>query len=277
MNFTEVNLQLTPDNPQNRELLMAALDELGYDSFWEEEDIFRAYISGAAFDEKKLRELQQEFGQKFSLSFTADDLPDQNWNEIWESNFDPVKINDHCGVRAPFHPSFGHIEYEIIIEPQMSFGTAHHETTAMMLDYLTFTSLEGKKVLDMGSGTGVLAIMAKLKGATEATAIDNDNWAVANTKDNIRRNNVDAEVLAGDIDTVSGRSFDLILANINRNILLRHIPLYAEMLTAGGSLMTSGFYIDDLEAIKNKAENHGFIMNDFKDKRNWVAARFTKR
>ncbi len=277
MDFTEVNLQLSPDNSQNREMLIAALDDLGYDSYWEEEDVLRAYISCAAFDESKIKELQQNLSPHFSFHYQNDKLPGQNWNQVWESNFEPVRINDQCGVRAPFHPSFDDLEYEIIIEPQMSFGTAHHETTAMMLDYLTHINLKGKKVLDMGSGTGVLAVMAHLKGAPEITAVDNDEWAVTNTKNNILRNKMDAEVLAGDIESVSGRSFDQILANINRNILLRQIPFYADMLASGGALLISGFYTDDLQVLKNKAEFNGFTLKDFKDKRNWVAARFTKR
>jgi ribosomal protein L11 methyltransferase len=275
MDFIEVNISIDPDTETNREILISALDELGFDSWWEEADIFRAYISDENYKAENLQKLQAELAPEIRFSFKADTLPDKNWNEVWESNFEPVIINEHCAVRAPFHPPMDNYKYELIIEPQMSFGTAHHETTAMILNMMTDMNMQGSQVLDMGSGTGVLAVMARLKGASKVDAVDNDQWAFNNTRENIARNSQQVEVLLGDVDIVEDRKYDFILANINRNILLRHIPYYAKMLTNGGKIIFSGFYTEDLESIREKAETYKLHLINYDSRRNWVAALFT--
>lgn len=275
MDFIEVNISIHPDTETNREILISALDELGFDSWWEEADIFRAYISHDSYKEESLQNLKAQLAPEIEFSFKADTLPDKNWNEVWESNFEPVIINEYCAVRAPFHPPMPDYKYELIIEPQMSFGTAHHETTAMILNMMTDMDMQDSQVLDMGSGTGVLAVMARLKGASKIDAVDNDEWAFNNTKENIARNNQDVEVLLGDVDIVQDRKYDIILANINRNILLRHIPFYAKMLNNGGRIIFSGFYTEDLESIKEKAEAYKLHLINYDSRRNWVAALFS--
>lgn len=274
MEFLEINFQLNPDSSENREILISELDDLGFDSYWEEDDVFRAYIMPSNFSAKKLDNLITKNEELFYFEYTIENLQERNWNELWERNFEPVQINDQCAVRAPFHKSFPDIPYEIIIEPKMAFGTAHHETTSMILDIMTNLDMEGLSILDMGSGTGILAIMAKLKNANQVIAVDNDDWACQNTAENIIINNQDIKIRKGDIDVVQGEKFDIILANINRNILLRHMPGYAKLLKKNGQIILSGFYSEDLESIKEKAEKYGLKLINIESKNNWIAALF---
>ncbi|MFO8055569.1 MAG: 50S ribosomal protein L11 methyltransferase [Bacteroidales bacterium] len=268
----EIHLQLNPDSPDNREILMASMQELGYDSFWDEPDSLHAYILKSDYDKACLEDAQKQLSPLFDLSFQSSVLADKNWNKIWESKYDTVRINDKCGVRAPFHKPLPDVEYEIIIEPQMSFGTAHHETTAMILDMLSGMNIQGLDVLDMGSGTGVLAILAKLKGAARVVAVDYEEWAYRNTKENIQRNNTEIEVLQGDVDVVKQRKFDMILANINRNILIQHLPAYAAMIKPGGQLLLSGFYHNDLDSINQAARKNGFFLKHYASRHDWISA-----
>lgn len=276
MAFTEFDFTLNPDTPENREILISYLDDLEFESYWEEDEVLHAYLPAEKHDPGKLTALSNTIKNLFTFNYKTDQLEEKNWNELWESNFEPVSINDKCVVRAPFHDPVPDIPYELIIEPQMSFGTAHHETTAMVLNYMTSMDIQHNDVLDMGSGTGILAILAKMKGATRVIAVDNDEWAIDNTKENIQKNNQKIDdVIQGDVNVVEDQQFDLILANINRNIILNHIPSYAKMLKKKGKIVFSGFYLEDLENIHTKAENFGMNLINYNSKNNWVAAVFS--
>ena len=277
MGYTEFDFTLNPDTSENREILVSYLDDIGFESYWEEDDVIHAYLPTNKYNPEKFKVLSEEIKPLFSIDYKTDQLEDKNWNELWESNFNPVYINDQCIVRAPFHDPVPDIPYELIIQPQMSFGTAHHETTAMVLDLMTSMDIKNKDVLDMGSGTGVLAILAKIKGANKVVAVDNDEWAVGNTQENIRKNNQEIDVLQGDVDILTNYTFDLILANINRNILLNHIPSYSKILSPNATIIFSGFYTEDLDSIRTMAEKFGLNLINYTSKNNWVAAVFTAK
>ena len=199
------------------------------------------------------------------------EMPDRNWNEEWERQHQPVLVDDFCWVRAPFHPHRDDVQYEIEIEPKMSFGTAHHQTTYMMLSLLRDEAIEGKRVLDMGSGTAVLAILARMKGAAYVEAIDNDEWAYRNAQENVERNGCgDASLLTAD------KHFDIIIANINRNILLRDMAAYAAVLADGGTLLLSGFYQNDVASLVEKASTLGLTLTDQRSRDGWQALRLVK-
>lgn len=258
------------------EELMALLGELGFESFVEEGNELLAYIQSAQFNSNIL--IENYWPENIDpKKFSWKAIPDQNWNAVWESNFEPVTIAGRCHIRAPFHPAVPDVEYELIIEPKMSFGTAHHETTAQMIEYLLEIEFTGKKVLDMGCGTGVLAILAAQRGAKDITAIDIDEWAYNNTLENIQRNNTGfINVYQGDASLLKDQTFNVIIANINRNILLADIPDYVRCLDDKGLLLLSGFYIEDLSAITDKAVAEGLKYDSHKEQNKWVAACYTK-
>jgi ribosomal protein L11 methyltransferase len=209
----------------------------------------------------------------------VEEMPDENWNAVWESTHEPVLVEDFCWVYAPFHSINTEVKYNILIEPKMSFGTAHHSTTYMMLSFLRDEELEGRKVLDMGSGTGVLAILAKMKGAAETDAIDNDEWAYRNALENVEANGCTGiNVLLGDAQLLNEKGFyDVVIANINRNILLRDMHAYIEHLNTGGILLLSGFYEHDIPSIRQEAEKNGMAFESFRERNEWVACKFVKK
>ena len=275
MDYIELNCKIASEN-SGSEILMAQLGEIGFESFVEINEGLLAYIPAKDFKEKSLNILQSSDCKEL-LQFTYEFhlVEDQNWNEVWESNYEEVVIADKCLVRAPFHPKMENIEFDIIIEPKMSFGTAHHETTSLMIEHLLNVDFKNKSVLDMGCGTGVLAILAALKGATKITAIDNDEWAYKNTVENILKNNKsEIEVLEGDAEIIKNRKFDVIIANINRNILLNDMAAYSNSLNKNGVLFLSGFYETDLPIIKEKATSLGLNYASYLTKNYWVAAKF---
>jgi ribosomal protein L11 methyltransferase len=195
---------------------------------------------------------------------------------VWESQYEPVLIDNRCMVRAPFHPQPVGVEFDIVIMPKMSFGTAHHETTKLMIQYLLSLQVSGKSLLDMGSGTAVLAILARMKGAFPVSAVDNDEWAFNNAVENVKSNKfADIEVVLGDSSFLSDKKFDIILANINRNILLNDIPSYCKSLNVGGKLFMSGFYSEDLPLIEAKANETGLRIMSSRIENKWTAACFT--
>jgi len=259
------------------ELLMAMLADTGFESFTENENgTLSAFIQAPLFTPELSARLSSSEFVEFLDSFKIDRIADQNWNAVWESQYEPVVIDGRCLVRAPFHPPLTGIEYDIVIMPKMSFGTAHHETTKLMIRYLLSLELTGKSLLDMGSGTAVLAILARMKGAMPVIAIDNDEWAFNNALENVQSNNFgDIEVLLGDSSLLPGRKFDIILANINRNILLADIPKYCESLYDGGKLFVSGFYLDDLPMIEARANEVGLSIMSSRVENNWTSACFT--
>lgn len=259
------------------DLLVILLANAGFESFTENENgTLSAFIQAPMYTPALTSKLGSDEFSEFLDSFHVEHIADQNWNAVWESQYDPVLIDNRCLVRAPFHETRAGVEFEIEIMPKMSFGTAHHETTKLMIQYLLGMQVAGKSLLDMGSGTAVLAILARMKGAFPVSAFDNDEWAYNNALENVENNNfTDIEVLLGDSSLLAGRKYDIILANINRNILLNDIPVYRESLNAGGKLFMSGFYCEDLPLIEAKANETGLSMMSNRIENNWTAACFT--
>jgi len=277
MDYIEIKLTFSEADPW-KEIFTTLLSEEGCDSFMDGEDdnnLLLAYIPLEKFDEKKILDIiyHHHFDVKCEASFSK--IESQDWNAVWESNYAPVFIADKCFIRAPFHEPIKNVAYDIVIEPKMSFGTAHHETTSLMIEYLLEEDLQGKSVLDMGSGTGILAILSHKKGATPVTAIDNDDWAYRNNLENNERNHIEnMQVIHGDARNIPNIQYDIILANINRNILLNDIPIYAAALQKNGSIFLSGFYKEpDLELIKEKCLQYNLHFISHKEKNKWVAAK----
>lgn len=266
-----------PENETLKDMFMELLGAIGFDSFMDTDEGFEAYCQEPSLDEKELNEILQ-MEQFADVKFLKKELiPDQDWNATWEASYEPVIINDFCRIRAPFHQVEGSYKYDLIIEPKMSFGTAHHETTSQIIELMLQSDFKGLNVLDMGSGTGVLAILAKKLGSAMTVAIDNDEWAYRNALDNIRLNDEnDIIVELGDANSLNNRQFDIILANINRNILIRDMNEYVKSLVDGGSIFFSGFYEEDLKLIAKEAERLGLKYVNHVTKNNWTAAVFIK-
>ena len=276
MNYIELNVK-NQSNSELNDVLIAELGEIGFESFAESEEGFLAYIREDLFDADLIGKLQIIELNPECFSYTYQLVEDQNWNAVWESNYEAVVIANRCGIRAPFHPENKDVEYDLVIEPKMSFGTAHHETTSNMIEFLLEEDLKNKTVLDMGCGTSVLAILAAKRGGINIYAIDNDEWAYENSLENIERNQVpEIKVLLGDAALLHDMSFDVIIANINRNILLNDIKHYVNVLNDNGVLLMSGFYEQDIPAIKEETEKYNLHFDRYKLKNNWVAIRFTK-
>lgn len=272
--YIEYNFKVTPLQPAS-EILIAELGYAGFESFVEHEEGVLAYIQKSAWSESILEGIQILESDEFSISFQKKEIEQVNWNEEWEKNFQPIVIDDVCAVRAPFHEAFN-VNYEIVIEPKMSFGTGHHETTFMMLQHILENNFTGKKVLDMGCGTAVLAILAEMKGAVRLDAVDIDEWCVENSEENINRNNCSKiKVLLGDASVIpQSEKYDTIIANINRNILIDDMEHYTAVLKEGGELYLSGFYSEDLELITSTCNNLGLTFVEKKKRNNWIAAKF---
>lgn len=266
-----------PDNEVLKDMFMELLGTIGFDSFMDTEDEFEAYCQESALDETELDEILR-MEQFANVSLLKKELiPDQDWNATWEASYEPVIINELCRIRAPFHKVEGTYKYDLVIEPKMSFGTAHHETTSQIIELMLQSEFSGLNVLDMGSGTGVLAILAKKLGSAMTVAIDNDEWAYRNALDNIRLNDENEIVVElGDATSLNDRQFDVILANINRNILLRDMKEYVKSLVENGRIFFSGFYEEDLVLITKEAEHLGLKYVNHVTKNNWTAAVFVK-
>jgi len=272
-------IELTVKNPdqETRDLLTARLSDAGFESFVEAGGNLLAYIPGEDFRKEEITRLLDGILKDSPLDFSFNSIRERNWNLKWEKDYTPVKIGMKLFVRAPFHKKDSGYRHEIIIEPQMSFGTAHHETTRLMLEMMGDMDFRDKHVLDMGCGTGVLAIYSNKLGASNVIAIDNDEWAYNNTLHNIELNDLrHIFVIMGDSTSLTDESFDVVLANINRNILLDDISAYDKHLNAGGTALLSGFYEEDLEKIRQAAGKAGWDLSEKNTLNNWVAARFTK-
>lgn len=264
-----------PDDETQSEIIIARLAEAGFESFDQDSNDLKAYIPAYLYGDHLKPVLENDILS--GISFKIGAIADTNWNQVWESNYEPVLIEDKCYIRAPFHAHRDDVAFELLIEPKMSFGTAHHATTAMMISYCLSEDFTGKSLLDMGCGTAVLAILARMRGANPVLAVDNDLWAYENACENVTRNKTDdIVVLHGDDTVLEGRKFDVILANINRNILLNDMPAYAACLNRGGILIVSGFYFDDLKLIAGKARELGLFPDGFKEQDQWTAARFVR-
>jgi ribosomal protein L11 methyltransferase len=279
MNYTEIDCTLSfPEI--SREIMIAFLADMGCDSFEETETGVKAYIPKDYFCKEQLDGVKEQCTELgFDCSCEITERKQENWNAVWESNYESVVIDGQCYIRAPFHPAKPEMKYEIAIEPKMSFGTAHHETTALMISYLLTEDCEGKAVLDMGSGTGILSLLAAMRGAKRVLAIDNDIWAYENGKENAARNNIHTiETLCGNADSIKNAPYDIVLANINRNILLQDMEKYVQAMQAGGILLLSGFYQEpDLPILIEEAAKYGVTFHSSKTKNNWAAARFVKK
>jgi ribosomal protein L11 methyltransferase len=261
---------------EEKAVLIAELLEAGFESFVDEEHSLMGYISSEHYI-KDLVDNISFLKDHPEIKFEVKPLEDINWNREWESNYQPVTIAGRCYVRAPFHPSLPGMTYEIVIEPKMAFGTAHHETTQLMAGWLMDLDVRGKEVLDMGCGTGILAILANKMGAGNVTAIDNDEWAWRNGMENFRINDVAAgKVYAGDASLIRPDSFDLILANINRNVLLQDMKAYHSGLRKNGILLLSGFYQQDIESIMASAAENALQFKASRTLNDWTVAIFYK-
>ena len=275
MNYIEYDFTVSPTE-MGAEILMAELAEVGFDSFVDTPTGIKAYIPKDSWNEHILQDIYLLSNPEFTISYQITEIEQVNWNEEWEKNFSPIVVEDLCTVRANFHP-VPNTRYDIVITPKMSFGTGHHETTYMMLQQLLPLSLEDTKVLDMGCGTGILAIMAALRGAHDITAIDIDPWCVENATENIQQNDCSfITIKEGDVSLIAGEQYNLILANINRNILLSDIPAYTQALLPQGLLLVSGFYEEDLPAIKEKCQEVGLTYLSHIERNRWVSAKFQR-
>jgi ribosomal protein L11 methyltransferase len=279
MKYLEIKLTIEPAEPW-KEIYTSLMADAGCDSFMDGEDEreLLCYIPEKDYQEDVFADLLStpQFPE-VKISYTVAPMEDKDWNAAWEANYEPVMIDSKCYIRAPFHPARPEAEYEIVIEPKMSFGTAHHATTAQMVSYLLETNVRDKAVLDMGAGTGVLAILATMKGADPVTAIDNDEWAYRNGVENAQHNNCkQLKVLLGDASLLGEDHYDIILANINRNILLQDIPQYVKCMNDNALLFLSGFYEEDLPALRYCCAQNGLKYVDHKSKDKWVAAKFEK-
>jgi len=254
-------------------ILIFKLSEEGFESFEEKENELWAFIPESFYFPDEVSHILKQGG----VEATIVKFPEKNWNQVWEENFQPVGISGLCRIRAPFHPPEPGWKYEIIIEPKMSFGTAHHETTAMMIGLMLETEFTGKKVLDMGCGTGILSLLAEKMNAVEIIAVDNDEWAFNNANENKLKNNADKiDVILGEIKDIPDEDFDIILANITRNIILDQFDNYNKLLKKNGELIISGFYESDFELIRDQAIISGFHIIGFQVRNNWIAAKFRK-
>lgn len=278
MKYSEVIFTRIAGEQWHQDLFIAELADIGFDTFEDTKTGFAAFIPTANLDLQALETviLQQEDG--FEVSYEVVDIEEQNWNKQWESNFSPILIDDLCYVRAAFHDAKPEIPYEIVIDPKMSFGTGHHQTTTMILRYILENDFQDKEVLDMGCGTGILAILASQKKAKQIFAVDFDDVCIASVEENKLLNKItNIESKLGSYETIVGREFDVILANINRNILAEQFPQYRKSLRENGELYVSGFFDgEDLLILLAQAEALGFEFISSKVMDNWCAAKFLK-
>ena len=272
--YIEIDCKVTPVEPW-ADLLIAALGDIGYESFENTDSGFLAYVALADYDAQTTAEVLDTYQEHCAVNFSTKEIAATNWNADWEKNFSPITVGDRIHVRAPFHTATD-AEYDIVIEPKMSFGTGHHQTTHLMLEHLLELEVNDQDVLDMGSGTAVLAIMACKRGARKALAIDIDAWCGENGLENAQRNGIDnIQVLVGTAEQLPKTpEFDLIIANINRNVLLEDMPAYVACLRPNGVMLLSGFYESDLGIISEKCKECGLVYQGHKTRDNWVAAKF---
>ena len=275
MDFVELRVQAPRELA---DILVAELAEVGYDTFEDNDAGFCAYIGEGDFNLDNVAEIIARYEGIGEIEYEHRVITRQNWNAEWEKNFQPLVIADRVSVRAPFHPKPEPIEYDIVIMPRMSFGTGHHETTALMIENQLTIDHKGKRVLDMGCGTGILAIMAAQLGAREVLAVDVEPWTVENAADNAAENGcTNIECRLGGVEVLAGEApLDIILANINRNVLLEDMHAYAALLPAGRPILFSGFYQEDLAKIEAEAQKHGLVLESQRTKNNWVSAVFIK-
>jgi ribosomal protein L11 methyltransferase len=278
MKYIQVTFSFNTIEEYQQDLLIAELGDIGFNTFEEVDGGFLAFIDLNTFSEDQLKNVLEQFEGDFECNYAISEIEGKNWNEEWEKNFEPLIINDQCYVRATFHEAQPAYPYEIVIDPKMAFGTGHHQTTTMMMQYVLETDVEGKEILDMGCGTAILAILAAKKGASSLIAIDNDEVCYESSVENAALNGItNLEAFCGGKEVIPSKEFDIILANINRNILIDQIPVYATVLKSGGQIFFSGFYESpDLDMIKATCLPFGIQYVNHKKIGEWVAASFIK-
>ena len=278
MKYFEFTFDTNPCTETVNDVLAAVLGDAGFESFIEREGGLSAYIQQSLCNEEVIKNALNEFPlPDTEITYNYVEAEDKNWNEEWEKNFfQPIVIGNRCVIHSTFHNDVPKAEYDIVINPQMAFGTGHHETTSLIISELLNSELEGKSLLDMGCGTSILAILARMRGATPCTAIDIDEWCVRNSIENIELNKVtDIDVELGDAGTLQGKGpFDVVIANINRNILLNDMKQYVACMHPGSELYMSGFYVDDIPVIREEAERNGLNFIHHQEKNHWAAVKF---
>ena len=273
--YIEYNFTVSPKEPAT-EILIAELGNVGFESFVEKENGVTAYIQKNEWFSEILDDVFVLNSDEFSIDYNQKEVTQTNWNAEWEKNFTPIQVDDLVSIRAPFHDN-PNLKYDIVIEPKMSFGTGHHETTHMMVQHLLNLDLKNKKTLDMGCGTGILAIFAEMKGAKPIDAIDIDNWCYENSLENVKRNNCSTiSVYEGDSSLLINKKYDVIIANINRNILLMDMKIYTNCLNDKGVLLLSGFYQEDIPIIDAEVSKYNLKLETFIERNNWVALKYNK-
>ena len=272
--YIAYDFNVSPKEPAT-EMLIAQLGYVGFESFVEQDYGVTAYIQKQEWNSKILEDVFLLHSNEFNITFEHNEIAQTNWNEEWEKNFNPIQVDDLVSIRAPFHTNPS-LQFDIVIEPKMSFGTGHHETTHMMVQHLLALDLDTKKVLDMGCGTGILAIFAEMKGAKPIDAIDIDSWCYENSLENIQRNNCNhITVYEGDASVLKEK-YDVIIANINRNILLSDMKTYTGCLNENGVLLLSGFYKEDIVIIEDEVTKYGLTFETMIQRNNWVALKYVK-
>ncbi|MFM7485705.1 MAG: 50S ribosomal protein L11 methyltransferase [Cytophagales bacterium] len=275
MYYTRLQVVCDPDFS---EILIAEIAEAGFDTFMETEKGFEAYAEEKSFNETLVNEIKAKYAEVNPLLFFYDKVKKQNWNEEWEKSLQPIIVDDRCLIRAEFHRIEKKYPYEIVITPKMSFGTGHHQTTYLMIQSQMGMNHQNKRVMDAGCGTAILSIMASKLGAKEVEAFDIDEWSVINGQENIDNNHCsNITIHQGKIHEMTFTGlFDIVLANINKNILIQEMQSYAERLMPHGYLLLSGFYVHDIADIEQSAQKHGLEKVSFREKENWVAVLFAK-
>lgn len=272
MDYTKTTINIYPAEDWIRDIIAAQLADIGYESFVETDTGLEAYIPEDRYDEENFNLVLNEYRTTFYFTVLQEIIKDQNWNQVWEKNyFKPLVVAGKCLVRAPFHSEYPKAEYEIVIEPNMAFGTGNHETTSMMLECILENDFKNKTVLDMGCGTGILGILASMKGAKNVTAIDIDEWSFIGAKENAALNHIkNIEVKHGDASLLEEEKYDFIFANIHKNVLIEDMAVYAENLNSAGKIFLSGFYQTDLKEITEVAEQNGLRYINHNQNNNWV-------
>jgi len=278
MNYIELNCEISPYTQEYAEILIAHLSEKGFESFSEETPFVKAWIQEDLFNDEIEKDVKNIKIQGVKINFKHHLIKEQNWNETWEKNyFEPILIADKCLIRSTFHKNTPKVKYEVLIDPKMSFGTGHHETTSLMIEEILELDLQGKTILDMGCGTGILAILSAQKGAKAVCAVDIDKWSYENTLENLKLNSVkNVHVEQGDKKIIGPKFFNIIYANINKNVLLKDIPDYVAHIHHGGRLLLSGFYTHDFNDINKLALETGLQLHSRKEKNNWLMLSYFK-
>ncbi len=273
--YIEYIFNVAPKEP-GTEILIAELGFAGFESFVENDNGVTGYIQKEDWNAEILENISVLTSDEFAINFSVKEIEQTNWNSEWEKNFEPIQVDDLVSIRAPFHEN-PNLEYDIVIEPKMSFGTGHHETTHMMIQHLVGLDLENKSTLDMGCGTGILAIFAEMKGAKPIDGIDIDNWCYLNSVENAERNNCKhISFYEGDASLLANQKYDVIIANINRNILLNDMATYTKCLKENGILLLSGFYKEDIGTIDSEVSKHGLALQNTLERNNWVSLKYLK-